>query len=190
MRLAQALAIPVADGVLTLAGDGYAYVSLEVALPGHDLPDMRESDGKIIARKYLAQAAAVVAFDYWIGNRDRGTNIKAAIRSEHVQLFRAFDHQFSLLDIEADPKQSIARLRSGELIVAHHPFVDSLTTEELRPWFARVAGLPAETVRSCCAFERPFRTVLPDVQAALASALIKRAEILMDMLPQIKEGLS
>ena len=100
LRLAQALRIPVADGVLTTVGDGYAYASLEVALPGLDLPDMRKSDYLKVANRYPDQAAAILAFDYWIGNRDRGGNVKAAMLSQHLPLFRAFDHQFALLDAE------------------------------------------------------------------------------------------
>lgn len=79
--LAQALRVPVADGVLTVAADGYAYASLEMALPGLDLPDMRKSDCRKVAAQYPEAAAAILAFDYWIGNRDRGGNIKAAMPS-------------------------------------------------------------------------------------------------------------
>lgn len=71
MRLAQALSVLVADGVLTFAADGYAYASFEMALPGLDLPDMRKLDCWKVAARCPEAAAAILVFDYWIGNRAR-----------------------------------------------------------------------------------------------------------------------
>lgn len=183
LRLAQALRLPVADGVLTIAGDGYAYASLEVALPGLDLPDMRKSDYSKVANLYPDQAAAILAFDYWIGNRDRGGNVKAAMLSQHLPLFRAFDHQFALLDVEQDYLTSIAVLQRGDPIVKFHPFVQLVNKSRITPWIERIAGLPAEIIGSCCVFGQPFRTVLPDTQRALREALIVRAKRLSNIIP-------
>lgn len=183
LRLAQALRLPVADGVLTVAGDGYAYASLEVALPGLDLPDMRKTDYKKVASRYPDQAAAILVFDYWIGNRDRGGNVKAALVSQHLPLFRAFDHQFALLDVEEDHIRSIERLKSDDPIVTFHPFWVPAVKDHLRQWFIRIACLPAEVVASCCILGQPFRTVTPQTQEALCDALVARGKHLSEIIP-------
>ncbi|WP_139379467.1 hypothetical protein AB6Q56_23130 (plasmid) [Dechloromonas sp. ARDL1] len=183
MRLAQALRVPVADGVLTVAADGYAYASLEVALPGLDLPDMRKSDYRKVAARYPEAAAAILAFDYWIGNRDRGGNIKAAMLSEHLPLFRAFDHQFALLDVEQDPARSVERLKSTEPIVKFHPFQGLVEKTRLEQWLVRIACLPDDTLRNCCVFGQAFRTVLPETQEALYQALSVRSRRLSEIIP-------
>ncbi len=185
LRLAQALRIPVADGVLTIAGDGYAYASLEVALPGLDLPDMRKSDYPKVANRYPDQAAAILAFDYWIGNRDRGGNVKAAMLSQHMPLFRAFDHQFALLDAEKDHMTSIEVLKRGDSIVRYHPFMLSVPRDRVMSWVARIACLSVDIVRSCCVLGQPFRTVMPDTQSALCEALLIRAKRLSSIIPTI-----
>jgi len=156
LRLAQALRMPVADGVLTIATDGYAYASLEVALPGLDLPDMRKSDYQKVARRYPDAAAAILAFDYWIGNVDRGGNVKAALVSEHTLLFRAFDHQMALLDIEGDYDKSLSRLDGDDPIVRFHPFFGQVESCHLRRWMTRIASLSLDLIESCCMFEKPF----------------------------------
>lgn len=183
LRLAQALRMPVADGVLTIAADGYAYASLEVALPGLDLPDMRKSDYKKVARRYSDASAAILAFDYWIGNADRGGNVKAAMLSEHLALFRAFDHQLALLDIEADFGASIKRLNSSEPIVKFHPFLGVVERSLLNAWVKRIASLSHDTIERCCVFEKPFRTVSPSTQRSLAWALQLRARRLAEIIP-------
>lgn len=183
LRLAQLLRIPVADGVLTIAGDGYAYASLEVALPGLDLPDMRKSDYPKVANRYPDQAAAILAFDYWIGNRDRGGNVKAALLSQHLPLFRGFDHQFALLDAERDHVTSIAALKRGDPIVKFHPFMQIVQKDRVAPWLERIAGLSADIIDSCCNFGQPFRTVLPDTQVDLCEALVVRARSLSSIIP-------
>lgn len=183
LRLAQALRAPVADGVLTVAVDGYAYASLEVALPGLDLPDMRKSDYRKVARRYPDAAAAILAFDYWIGNADRGGNVKAALVSEHTSLFRAFDHQLALLDIEGDYDASLKRLNGEDPIVRFHPFLGQVEASHLKRWVARIASLPHDIIESCCLFEKPFRTVHPTTQRALAWALQLRAKRLSKLIP-------
>jgi len=183
LRLAQALRIPVADGVLTVAVDGYAYASLEVALPGLDLPDMRKSDYRKVARRYPDAAAAILAFDYWIGNADRSGNIKAALASEHTSLFRAFDHQLALLDVEGDYDASLRRLNGVDPIVRFHPFMGQVEAVHLKRWVTRISSLSHEIIESCCVFEKPFRTVQPSTQKALAFALRLRAKRLSRLIP-------
>jgi hypothetical protein len=188
LRLAQALRIPVADGVLTLAGDGYAYASLEVAMPGLDLPDMRTSDYAKVAARYPSQAAAILAFDYWIGNRDRGGNVKAAMIAQHMPLFRAFDHQFALLDIDGDYGSSIKRLGSDDPIVKFHPFSEAIAKEHLQPWLRRIECLSHEVITSCCVFAQPFRTVTPGTQTALSNALQVRARRLANIISTLRSS--
>ena len=183
LRLAQALRVPVADGVLTVAVDGYAYASLEVALPGLDLPDMRKSDYRKVALRYPDAAAAILAFDYWIGNADRSGNVKAALVSEHTSLFRAFDHQLALLDIEGNSDASLKRLNGEDPIVKFHPFLGLVEASHLKRWVTRIANLQNDLIESCCMFEKPFRTVQPTTQRALALALQLRARRLSKLIP-------
>ena len=62
LRLAQSLKVPVADGVLTVSGDGLAYASLEVALPGKALPDALPSQFGVIAQDCPHESAGLLAF--------------------------------------------------------------------------------------------------------------------------------
>ena len=103
MRLAQTLHIPVADGVLAATGEGPAYASLEVASPDIPLPDLLQSQTVQVAEAYPDEVAALIAFDIFIGNRDRMRNIKASTVTPHIQIFKGFDHSHSLLSIEEDP---------------------------------------------------------------------------------------
>ena len=187
LRLAQALRMPVADGVLTVATDGYAFASLEVALPGLDLPDMRKTEYRKVARRYPDAAAAILAFDHWIGNADRGGNVKATLVSEHAALFRAFDHQMALLDIEADSDKSIKRLESDDPVVKFHPFMGVVEAGRLQYWVKRIAGLSHDIIESCCVFDKPFRSVQPDTQRRLAWALQFRARRLSELIPTTAE---
>lgn len=187
LRLAQALQIPVADGVLTIAGNGYAYASLEVALPGIDLPDMRRSDARKVSERYPDQVASILAFDYWIGNRDRSSNIKAALFSSHIPLFRGYDHQFALLDVEGDdPWGSIETLGCCDQIVAFHPFLKTVDWNRVQEWVHRIAALSPEIIGKCCVFGQPFRTVTDDLQEELRDALVIRAQGLDGIIKGIK----
>jgi hypothetical protein len=107
LRLAQATRIPVADGVLTVAGDGLAYASLEVALTGMVLLDVLPGQLDKISVQYPSESAALAVFDIWIGNRDRGRNLKASVVTHHLPVFRAFDHSHALLNIEATPEEGL-----------------------------------------------------------------------------------
>ena len=178
LRLAQAARIPVADGVLTVAGDGLAYASLEVALPGMALPDALPSQLDSIATQYPSEAAALVAFDIWIGNRDRGRNLKASIVTPHLPVFRAFDHGHALLNIEAAPEGSIRRLFGDELILAGHPFFGRIQKKDLDRWVKRIRQIDFDVIQDCCVFGRPFRAVPLSVQTSLFYALNTRSGML------------
>lgn len=182
-RLAQMLRIPVADGVLTVAGDGLAYASLEVALPGLDLPNMRVSQHEAVVKRYPSQAAAILAFDYWIGNVDRGANVKASLKSPHVPLFRAFDHHFCLLSVEQEAEASIERLESMDPVLQGHPFQPWVAQGEFNRWVGRISSAQEELIRECCVFRSDFRSVTLSIQERLCHALRLRAIQLAKIVP-------
>lgn len=182
LKLAQTFHIPVADGVVVSTGAGQAYASLEVTSPGIDLPDLLRSQFKRAASLYPDKAAALVAFDLWIGNRDREENLKASLVTPHVPLFRGFDHSHTLLNIESSATKSIERLRKGELIVDDHPFYKLVTYDNLRGWVDRIASLPSHYIDECCKFGRSFRNVDERVQARLARALDDRRHKLYQLI--------
>lgn len=178
LRLAQAARIPVADGVLTVAGDGLAYASLEVALPGMVLPDVLPSQLDKISIKYPRETAALLAFDIWIGNRDRGRNLKASLVTPHLPVFRAFDHSHALLNIENSPQNSLQRLSSRDLILLGHPFFGRIQKAHLDRWVKRIREISIDVILDCCVYGRPFRTVSTTIQTSLYSVLLARAAAL------------
>jgi hypothetical protein len=182
LRLAQTLHIPVADGALTLTPDGHTYASLELAASGLQLPDVLESRLDAVAQRYPDEVAALVAFDLLIGNFDRGSNLKAVLASPHLSLFRAFDHSHALLSVKNAPEDSIKVLDSNGLIVRFHPFYGRVSASLLNAWSSRIAQTPAVLLRECAVMGKPFRAVTPEMQAALANALIKRAYALSGII--------
>jgi len=174
LRLGQTLHIPVADGALTIAGDGLAYASLEVASQGIPLPNLLHAQAAKAAATYPDEASALLAFDIFIGNRDRYENLKASMVTPHIRIFRAFDHSHALLNIEHDPGDSIARLGSDDLILVFHPFFELVSQPLLETWLDRIAAVDDLYVRECCSFGRRFRDVDLQVQEALADALVLR----------------
>lgn len=182
LRLAQTLHIPVADGALAHAGDGLAYASLQVDSPGLPLPDMLKSQVRNVAAQYPDQVAALVAFDAYIGNWDRGRNLKASLVTSHIRIFRGFDHEHALLGIEADPQDSMSRLSKEDLIVKHHPFFGHVSKTLLEDWIKRITDVPEIYIRECCEFQRDFRSVPAQMQSELAKALIARQALLKKII--------
>lgn len=182
LRLAQTLHIPVADGALTLTPDGHTYASLILAGSGLQLPDVLESRLDDVARRYPDEVAALVAFDLLIGNFDRGSNLKAVLASPHLPLFRAFDHSHALLSVKNTPEDSIKALHSNDLIVRFHPFYGRVSANLLKAWSARIERTPSFLIDECCDQGKPFRAVIPEMQAALANALVKRAHALSGII--------
>lgn len=182
LRLAQTFHIPVADGALTVAGDGPAYASLEVAAPGIPLPNVLDSQCERIALAYPDEVAALTAFDVLIGNWDRKRNLKASIVTPHIRLFKAFDHSHALLNIREDPDDSIALLASDDLILRFHPFFGLVSGPLLDGWMDRMAAVDDVLVRECCVFGRPFRAVSEQIQVDLATALSRRKNRLRAIL--------
>ena len=175
LRLAQSLKVPVADGVLTVAGDGLAYASLEVALPGMALPDALPSQFGVIAKNYPHEAAGLLAFDILIGNHDRGQNLKASVVTPHLPLFCAFDHSHVLLNIRDIPHGSIKALKSDDLLILSHPFFKRVSKANLDIWVKRIARLDHDILRDCCEYGKPFRAVSQELQHDLFTALSRRA---------------
>lgn len=174
VRLAQTIHAPLADGVLTLAGSGQAFASLELGAPGLPLPDVSESNHGRVAELYPEAVAGLVAFDIWIGNPDRARNFKASLVTPHVPVFRGFDHSHALLCVESTSLQSIRRLRAGDLIAETHPFYGRVRRDQLERWITRIRALPEDYIRECCEFGRPIGAVTVRTQKALSQALIQR----------------
>lgn len=182
LRLAQTLHIPVADGVVVSTGSGEAYASLEVASPGMDLPDVLRSQRRKVAKQYPESSSALVAFDLWIGNWDRESNMKASLVTPHIPLFRAFDHSHALLNVDGSVTRSIQRLRSGELIVQNHPLYGLVKRKSVDAWMTRITSMPRAYIDECCRFGRAFRNVNEHTQARLSNALDERRSMLSAML--------
>lgn len=178
LRLAQTFHVPVADGALTLTPDGQTYASLELAASGLQLPDIATPRQDDAARLYPDEVAALVAFDIFIGNFDRGRNLKAVLRTPHVRLFRGFDHSHALLSVKDKTEDSIRELGSDVLIVRFHPFYGRVTPRLLNAWASRIAMTPEFLIRECCLQGKPFRAVSMEMQDDLAKALIWRAKAL------------
>lgn len=182
LRLAQTLHIPVADGALTHAGNGLAYASLQIDSPGLPLPDLLKSQIEQVASDYADHVGATVAFDIFIGNWDRGRNLKASLVTPHIRVFRAFDHEHALLNIESIPANSIDRLRGGDLVVYHHPFYGYVSEHHLSKWVGRIAALPDDYIRECCVCSGTFGNVDDRLQRDLAEALISRKALLVQIV--------
>lgn len=174
LRLAQTLHIPVASGVLAMTGSGEAYASVELASPGLRLPDLLPIQYANAASHYADEAAALVVFDIFIGNWDRGSNIKASFVTPHLPIFQGFDHEHGLLGVESDPIMSIERLAKLDLIVLNHPFYGCVSGALVTKWSERIFQVDDVMIRECCELKRPLRTVTIDMQCSLAEALCKR----------------
>ncbi|MGD9660876.1 MAG: hypothetical protein AB7U63_06345 [Porticoccaceae bacterium] len=178
LRLAQTLHAPVAEGVLTSTGDGPAYASLMLDSPGINLPDVLETQFDQVAKRYPQPVALLVAYDLFIGNRDRARNLKAALATPHIQLFAAFDHSHALLGVDQQPERSISQLQQGDLLVRSHPFYGRVQGALLQRQTARIAALSEDIIRECCQMGKAFRGVSESLQTALAEALIQRRRYL------------
>lgn len=182
LRLGHMLNIPIADGVLVVTSDGHTYVSLQVGAPALPLPDLLPRQHARAAELYPNEAAALVAFDLLIGNRDRIGNVKASLISPHIPIIRGFDHGISLLNVSETFAQSIMDLYDGDLLVRFHPFYKHVRESLLDAWTTRIASSPDPLIDECCSFGRPFRGVNEDMQADLANALKSRKALLKKII--------
>jgi hypothetical protein len=182
VKLAQTLHAPIADGGLITTGDGATYASLEINLPGITLPNLLPNQIEKVADQYELEVAALTAFDIFIGNMDRNSNLKANLVTPHIPLFRAYDHSHALLTIRDEIAESIEELAEGALIVERHPFYGHVYSGSLERWAQRIADLPNIYIEECCVLGRRFREVSDEEQAHLAAALIKRKKSLLEII--------
>ncbi len=174
LRLGQRLSAPIAAGVLAVTSDGQSYASIEAGGPGMVLPHVSDANIASIAARYPTGAAALVAFDIWIGNSDRKNNLKAFIASPHIDLFVGFDHGAALLGYADDPTDQIKRLSSDAVVVSFHPFYQRVSAQELSKWISRIESIADDEILDACVFGKPFRAVSVMLQSSLAEALINR----------------
>ncbi len=190
LRLAQTFHIPVASGVLTTTSGGESYASIELGAPGLRLPDLLPPQFENAASHYADEAAALVVFDIFIGNWDRGSNIKVSLVTPHLPIFQGFDHEHGLLGVENDPMMSIERLAKPDLIVLNHPFYGFVSGALVKKWAERIFQVDDVMIRECCELKRPLRTVTLDMQGNLAAALCKRklhlSQIISSNITKIK----
>jgi len=182
VRLAQSLGVPVAEGVLTQIDDHVAYASLEIASPLIPLPDLLPSQFAAAAQRYPREAAGLTLFDILIGNFDRLENLKAALKTPEISLFRGFDHSHVLLEAKASIRESLEALKSTALIVGYHPFYGHLQKDHIDDWLNRFALVADTQIRDCCLLGRPFGEVDEQVQQALGDSLVWRKRHLPEIV--------
>ena len=180
-RLAGLLRLPVATGVPTVQQGTLRYASLVAATPRSGIPMLAKWRAPGAALHYPEDAAALVAFDVFIGNWDRGENLKVNLDTRS-RYFCAFDHSHALLAVKDAPQDSIQALRSHQLLVSHHPFYGHVTAAALDAGVQRIRELPGKLVHEACCFGVPINTVDLGMQLALADALLLRKSFLTHIL--------
>lgn len=180
MRLGICVGAPVASGALVVAERGEGFVSLMVGARNFRLPDLDQEFWADAATAFPNHAALLLAFDIFIGNGDRRSNIKADIKRKNLQFFAGFDHSHCLLDAVLDVEESIERLASGDLILQEHPFfkVPGLARERVGYYVDRISNMSDDSIVSACVFGEVFRRVTVDQQERLAEALCSRRDAL------------
>lgn len=175
VRLGRLLGVPLADGVLGVRNGEHMFASLELAETGLPLPPVRKNQLAEIARRYPDEAAALTLFDIWIGNFDRGLNMRALLASEERRLICGFDHGHALLNVKATIPESLAALSSHETLVPFHPFYGELGYWRAHHWIDRLAELEPSRVLKCCLVLDPLTGVGSLSQERLATVLSWRA---------------
>ncbi len=179
-RLGHTVHAPIAAGGLVATHGGQGYVSMEIYSPGESLPNLDLASRDKIARRYQKEIAGLVAFDIWVGNWDRGRNVKVSTNNGNLHLFCGFDHSHTLLDsIGTNEELNISLLASNALIVQTHPFYGYVDNEHLISWLRRVEGIPDYLILECCDMGGRFNGVTHAMQQDLSKALIQRREIIM-----------
>lgn len=176
MRLGIALGAPVAMGALVAAERGEGFVSLMIGASHFRLPDLHESQWREAAAAFPNHAASLLAFDIFIGNIDRASNLKVDMRRKSLNFFAAFDHSHCLLDRDLNIRQSLAELASDELLVDEHPFFrqPDIREKHVMDYVRRIGELPESLIRTACVLGEPLRQVSVEIQEALAEALCHR----------------
>lgn len=182
LRLGQKVGVPLADGALVSTQAGPAYASLAVCKSGVELPDLMTYWFGLCAERYPVEAAALVAFDIWIGNFDRARNIKVNLIHSDVRIFRAFDHSHCLLGVARTRKEAIRRLGTTDIIVSAHPFYGRVSKRHVQQWIIRIEGTDDNLIDESCGHAAMKRTVSLATQKKLARALKARRHLLLDII--------
>lgn len=190
LRLAMALTVPVAVGVLVSSPVGLMFASIETATAGVPLPPVRYQRRALLIQSYPEDCAALLAFDLWIANYDREGNLTANLSANRkvIPIFAGFDHANSLLGCAGEPRVSIAALRTPELIVEYHFLADAAEPDRVRKWIGRIQSLSPDLVERCCKLGAVVNGVTPAVQLELAEAMVQRLGRLHELYEQLRGG--
>lgn len=188
MRIGLALGVPIATGALVAAERGEGFASLMLGTVNFKLPNLLDTQWREAASAFPNHAASLLAFDLFIGNIDRSSNLKADIRRRNMNFFAGFDHSHSLLDCKTTVETSLAALNDYSLIVVEHPFYQqrSLFPYRLQEYVQRIQELPDSVIRRACILGDTFRLVTTDIQEELAEALCSRKTILGEIVEDHK----
>jgi len=181
VRLAQTLHVPIANGLMTDRGGEDAFASLHIGHSDVKLPPIKQYQHRAVAYRYPEEVAALTAFDIFIGNVDRHQNFIASLVTAYL-IFGGIDHGMSLLNVETEPTRSLARLRSRELIVNHHPFYQLVEGARLTAWAARISAADPRDIQECCRCTTPVGSVPVNLQQELAEALLSRQRQLPEII--------
>jgi hypothetical protein len=185
LRLGQILSLPLMAGVPVAGPTGLLFASLRLNETGMSLPDMHAKRISRVVERYPKECAAILAFDCWIGNDDRYTNIKAHTGTAPIMLFRAFDHESALLGSLMPPDVRLQELADGKLFIDGHPFAGKISYKETTALTRRIQKLTEFQVAECCCLEVPLHGVTTTMQIDLTKALISRRSYLPDLLATV-----
>ena len=186
-RLGALIGLPAATGVLAQGRGGQEYASLLAATPGGRLPPISAHRARWAVLRYPEPCAAVLVFDVFIGNWDRGGNIKAALATP-VDFFCAFDHSHALLALGETPEASIKSLSQPDPAIANHVFNGLVDPDLAHRWAMRVAALADEAIEMACCPGAEVNTVGKTLQRQLAQALITRKARLPGLVARFLKG--
>ena len=142
---------------------------------------MASSSAAAVVRRYRSLAARVLAFDAWIGNRDRHGNVKAVTAHPNANFFAAFDHSHSLLGCESDADLSLRSLESDENFVQGHPFAPYLQASEMQQAVRRLQLVHSSLIAEACV-EELVDFVPYETQSRLGELLTQRRDRLAEIL--------
>jgi hypothetical protein len=187
-RLGALIGLPAASGVLAQGKHAYEYASLLAATPGGRLPPIFKPRAQRAAIRYPDECAAVFAFDLFIGNWDRGGNIKAALATP-TSFFCAFDHSHTLLALERTPEASIEALSDRDpRRWLNHIFRELVVPTKVQDWVRKIEHISDEYIALCCSPGEPINEVTVANQEALARALQLRKGFLGDLVSEVLSG--
>ncbi len=181
-ELGKRIGAPVATGALVQTGHVVSFASLAIQLAGVKLHNVPKRDLAKAIELYPDSCARILAFDYWIGNWDRGSNIKISVLGNALTCFAAFDHSHCLLSISNSPDESIKQLAAREPVPLAHPFESFVRLLPLSNALQRISDIPDYQIEDCCRTGTLFPEVPESIQAKLATALSVRREFLASLI--------